>query len=156
MLSNEKNKKFLRWPAYRAGEYLYFHLYKRNCDTMTAINQLSRFIHINPKNFSYSGTKDRRAITCQAVTVKKVEATRLYNAVNNLKKNKSGHIFSVGNFKYVKEPLRLGSLYGNHFTIILRNINVDFSSCLDGLNSVQKWFYKLWYTKIWYKIYTYT
>lgn len=71
-------------------------------DTMTAISQLSYALHCKPKIFSYSGTKDKRAVTTQRVTAYRVTEERLAYS------NKSCPNLSVGNCKYVKEELRLG------------------------------------------------
>lgn len=71
-------------------------------DTMTAISQLSSSLHCKPKIFSYSGTKDKRAVTTQRVTAYRVTEERLAYA------NKSCPNLSVGNCKYVNEELRLG------------------------------------------------
>ncbi|XP_018421944.1 PREDICTED: pseudouridylate synthase 7 homolog isoform X1 [Nanorana parkeri] len=103
------------WPKSR-GAYCHFVLYKENKDTMDAINVLSKFLRVKPNIFSYMGTKDKRAITVQAIAVLKITAQRLVHL------NKCLMNFKLGNFTYQKYPLKLGELQGNHFTVILRNI----------------------------------
>lgn len=104
--------------AARGGEFLYFHLYKENKDTMDAVNAIQRTLRLKNKNFGYAGTKDRRAITVQAVTVQKL------NAEDVVKMNAMNRNIKVGNFKYVKEPLKLGQLSGNRFGITLRQVSM--------------------------------
>ncbi|KAL5517364.1 hypothetical protein EMCRGX_G002901 [Ephydatia muelleri] len=106
------------WPRDRP-DYCWFVMYKENRDTLEAINLLSSLIRIKSSMFQYAGTKDKRAITTQAVTVFRVPAERLVS-LNRASKN-----VQVGNFEYVKEPLRLGSLAGNHFTVVLRKVRCD-------------------------------
>ncbi|XP_077120869.1 pseudouridylate synthase 7 homolog isoform X1 [Ranitomeya variabilis] len=103
------------WPKSR-GSFCHFVLYKENKDTMDAINVLSRFLRVKPNIFSYMGTKDKRAITVQAIAVLKITAQRLAHL------NKCLMNFKLGNFTYQKNPLKLGELQGNHFTVVLRNI----------------------------------
>lgn len=104
------------WPKSR-GTYCHFVLYKENKDTMDAINVLSKFLRVKPNIFSYMGTKDKRAITVQAIAVLKITAQRLAHL------NKCLMNIKLGNFTYQKYPLKLGELQGNHFTVILRNIS---------------------------------
>ncbi|XP_075713411.1 pseudouridylate synthase 7 homolog isoform X2 [Rhinoderma darwinii] len=103
------------WPKSR-GSFCHFVLYKENKDTMDAINVLSKFLRVKPNIFSYMGTKDKRAITVQAIAVLKITAQRLSHL------NKCLMNFKLGNFTYQKNPLKLGELQGNHFTVVLRNI----------------------------------
>uniref|UniRef100_A0A8C5R5U4 Pseudouridylate synthase 7 homolog n=1 Tax=Leptobrachium leishanense TaxID=445787 RepID=A0A8C5R5U4_9ANUR len=103
------------WPKSR-GNFCHFVLYKENKDTMDAINVLSKFLRVKPNIFSYMGTKDKRAITVQEIAVLKISAQRLAHL------NKCLMNFKLGNFSYQKNPLKLGELQGNHFTVILRNI----------------------------------
>ncbi|XP_076249525.1 pseudouridine synthase 7 [Calliopsis andreniformis] len=101
----------------RNGEYCYFLLHKVNMDTMDALNQLAMSLRMKPNNFSYAGTKDRRAWTTQWVSLKKVEPSDILRIAKNIRGA------YVGNFKFAKEPLKLGMLNGNHFRIALRNVN---------------------------------
>ncbi|XP_012602147.2 pseudouridylate synthase 7 homolog isoform X3 [Microcebus murinus] len=103
------------WPKSR-GSYCHFVLYKENKDTMDAINVLSKYLRVKPNIFSYMGTKDKRAITVQEIAVLKITAQRLAHL------NKCLMNFKLGNFSYQKNPLKLGELQGNHFTVVLRAI----------------------------------
>eukprot|EP00047_Mylnosiga_fluctuans_P005870 m.243244 g.243244 ORF g.243244 m.243244 type:complete len:621 (-) comp14197_c0_seq1:211-2073(-) len=105
--------------AKASGPYCQFVLLKTNKDTISAVSLLARFMHINEGRFTYSGTKDRRAITTQLVTAQGVGAAQ----VAGLNKRLIG--IRCGNFKPVREPLRLGALSGNRFVITLRNVDAD-------------------------------
>ena len=99
------------------GKYCYFLLHKVNMDTMDALNRLAMNLHLKPNNFSYAGTKDRRAWTTQWVCVKKIRPTNILRAARNIRGA------YVGNFKFETECLKLGMLSGNCFRIALRNVS---------------------------------
>ncbi|GFP99227.1 pseudouridylate synthase 7 homolog [Phtheirospermum japonicum] len=71
---------------------------------------------VQPRSFGFAGTKDKRAVTTQRVTVFKQRASKLAALNERLIGIK------VGNFCYVNEGLVLGQLQGNRFTITLRSI----------------------------------
>ncbi|XP_041441200.1 pseudouridine synthase 7 L homeolog isoform X2 [Xenopus laevis] len=118
------------WPKAR-GSYCHFVLYKENKDTMDAINVLSKFLRIKPNIFSYMGTKDKRAITVQEIAVLKITAQRLAHL------NKCLMNFKLGNFTYQKNPLKLGELQGNHFTVVLRNITGTSEQVVQAMTSLR-------------------
>ncbi|RIA96010.1 pseudouridine synthase [Glomus cerebriforme] len=127
-----KQQKNDIWNAL-GGSYCQFTLYKENRDTIEAINFLGKLLKVHSKTFSYAGTKDRRAITVQKVTANRIKAERLFGMNSNLRGMK------LGNFKYVKDPLKLGDLRGNHFVITIRNVQVEneeiISKAMDSLQS---------------------
>lgn len=106
------------WPQ-NVGKFLRFHLYKENKDTQEALGVIGNMLGIQPKSFGFSGTKDKRAVTTQRVTVYKQRASRLASL------NKRLFGIKMGDFCYVKEGLCLGQLLGNRFTITLRGIVAD-------------------------------
>ncbi|VDP70852.1 unnamed protein product [Echinostoma caproni] len=106
-------------PSFRVPKnqaYCRFVLYKEGKDTISAIQLLSRCLHIRPGSFAYAGTKDRRAITTQFVTLKGIDSHRL-SALNRKLRG-----IRLGNFSYVPRPLFLGDLDGNRFTLVLRSV----------------------------------
>ncbi|KAH8937329.1 hypothetical protein BDL97_16G022100 [Sphagnum fallax] len=111
------------WPSDRP-KFLRFFLFKENKDTQDALTVISRMLHVQPKLFGFSGTKDKRAITTQQVTVFKQPAERLA-ALNE-------RLFGIriGNFSYVDKPLVLGQLSGNRFSVVLRGVVADSSETI--------------------------
>ncbi|XP_071960037.1 pseudouridylate synthase 7 homolog isoform X2 [Antedon mediterranea] len=110
-----RKRKNAGWPKKRP-EYCKFALYKENKDINDVINIICKYLKMSTHLFSFAGSKDKRAITVQEVTVKKVFATRLSQL------NKVLRGIKLGNFSYVKTPLSLGDLSGNHFIVVLRNV----------------------------------
>lgn len=103
------------WPS-QDGKYLQFHFYKENKDTQDALMVLGKMLGIQSKSFGIAGTKDKRAVTTQRVTVFKQQASRLAAL------NKRLYGIKVGDFSYVDKALVLGQLSGNRFTITLRRV----------------------------------
>ncbi|XP_021817485.1 multisubstrate pseudouridine synthase 7 isoform X2 [Prunus avium] len=101
------------------GKFLRFHLYKENKDTQEALGIIGKMLGVQPRSFGFAGTKDKRAVTTQRVTVFKQLASRLAALNDRLIGIK------VGDFCYVKEGLVLGQLMGNRFTITLRGVVAD-------------------------------
>lgn len=97
------------------GEHLHFSLYKENRDTMEAISFLARQLHIKPGDFKFAGTKDRRAVTVQRVSVYKAKINQMINIGKKLIGAR------IGNFEYQQYGLELGDLCGNEFLITLRD-----------------------------------
>ncbi|KAH7543682.1 hypothetical protein FEM48_Zijuj02G0211100 [Ziziphus jujuba var. spinosa] len=103
----------------KAGKFLRFHLYKENKDSQEALGLIGKMLGIKPRSFGFAGTKDKRAVSTQRVTVFKLRANRLAALNDRLIGIK------VGDFCYVEEGLLLGQLLGNRFTITLRGVVAD-------------------------------
>ena len=94
--------------------YTTFNLVKINKDTFEAVRLISDALGIPPKAIEYSGLKDKRAISVQQASIKG-------NHVEKLRKLKINDIF-IRNINPSKYPVKLGSNWGNHFEITIRNI----------------------------------
>lgn len=94
----------------KSGKYTYFLLEKRNYNTEKVIQKLSRYYNIPRKRFGYAGSKDKRAVTKQYCSVKgRIKAVELND-------------ISVKVVGYGDEPISLGDLSSNKFTITIRNV----------------------------------
>lgn len=122
------------WPPDRPA-YLKFALYKENKDTMEAVSQLARMTQLPQKLFSYAGTKDKRAITCQWVTAWKVPAEKIDRSVKAELARGYRHL-RTGHYSYVPQPLKLGDLQGNRFTIVLRDVDADEKECISAVEAL--------------------
>ncbi|GBG83207.1 hypothetical protein CBR_g36821 [Chara braunii] len=103
------------WPPNR-GKFLRFHLYKENKDLQEALYVVGQMLRVQGKSFGFSGTKDKRGVTVQRVTVFKQTAERLA-ALNARLRG-----IRLGDFAYVDKGLRLGMLSGNQFRFGSLNI----------------------------------
>ncbi|XP_057439468.1 multisubstrate pseudouridine synthase 7 isoform X2 [Lotus japonicus] len=64
------------WPQI-GGKFLRFNLYKENKDTQEALGVVGTMLGIQQRSFGFAGTKDKRAVSTQRVTVYKQQASRL-------------------------------------------------------------------------------
>jgi len=96
------------------GRYLYFKLSKREENTLDAIKQLSKALHLPEKNFGVAGNKDKQAVTEQVCSV-------LGTTKENLLKVKLENV-TLEFLGYGEIPISLGDLEGNYFEIVVRNL----------------------------------
>ena len=97
------------------GEYTEFNIVKKDWDTHRLIHKLRRRLRVSRKRFSFAGTKDRRALTVQRMSVWKIHPSKLLELrIKDVK---------ILNPIYAKTPISLGDLWGNNFTIIIRDIS---------------------------------
>ncbi|NWS26090.1 PUS7L protein, partial [Polioptila caerulea] len=98
--------------------YTAFTLQKENLETLEAIGLLAAELGVLPSDFSYTGIKDKRAITLQPMVVKKVTPERLKEIGNKMEKKG----MKIYNIRPAHQHLRLGQLKGNHFDIVVRDL----------------------------------
>ncbi|NXG58011.1 PUS7L protein, partial [Hemiprocne comata] len=98
--------------------YTAFTLQKENLETLEAIGLLAAELGVLPSDFSYTGIKDKKAITYQPMVVKKVTPERL-KEIGSKMENKGMRIHNIHS---ACQHLRLGQLKGNHFDIIVRDL----------------------------------
>lgn len=102
---------------------------------MDALNHMAKTLRIHPKAFGVAGTKDRRAVTVQRVSIKNRSPNSLI-AVNERIAN-----VKIGDFKYEQDPIRLNDHDGNEFVLVLKNCifsgteNLSFEERLKVANS---------------------
>ncbi len=112
------------------SKYIKFIVQKKGLSTFDVVNILAASLRIPRHMVGYAGLKDKRAITTQHMTVPS-------RAADNLRFLRLSKI-EVRNAHYVKTSLRIGDLWGNQFTIVLRDIERDSSMVYDALNSLAK------------------
>ena len=78
-------------------------------------------MHISFKRIAYNGNKDKRALTSQRITIFKLDPERL---------NINSERMFARDVAYSNEPCKIGKLYGNSFTVFVRNFDstVDIES----------------------------
>ncbi|CAG9853941.1 unnamed protein product [Phyllotreta striolata] len=120
-----------QWPEH-IGDYIHFIVYKEKMDTLEAIFKISSAIGIGPSQFQHAGNKDRRAITSQWFSAKRIEPWKL------IIKTKQLYNIKIGNIKFKNAPLKLGKLKGNRFRIALRNVTASDEVILEALNNLKQ------------------
>lgn len=97
------------------GKYAYFRMKKESYTTVRAIQHIAKSLNIERKRFGFAGSKDKIAVTEQAVSVFGVSKERLEGV-----KLKDIKIEFLG---YGDSPISLGDLEGNEFEIVIRNLD---------------------------------
>ena len=113
--------------------YIHFTLQKTNRDTQDALGYLSRTLHVNIKDLSVAGTKDKRGVTVQRVSLRRGNKTveDVWKSANQSNRRSMEEILSqrgdrgvrIGDLNYRKAGLELGMLKGNTFVITLRYVS---------------------------------
>lgn len=117
--------------------FVKFVLHKENVDTMEAIQQMAQRLCLNTKDFSYAGTKDRRAITRQFVVARFVNPAKIAG-INKTSNSAGAKNLRVSNLTKADGPLRLGDLQGNRFTLILRDLKGETKDIEEALSSLKE------------------
>ena len=98
------------------GEFVAVKVRKTDCNTLFVGEQLAKFAGISARNMSYAGLKDRKAVTEQWLSLQmpgkptpdfsqfSLEGVEILDVTRHQRK------------------IRIGSLQGNHFEILLRNV----------------------------------
>ncbi|VIO87371.1 Uncharacterized protein BM_BM1681 [Brugia malayi] len=116
LVLDKGSRKRRIWPANRP-DYVHFTLCKENKDTHYALSVISKFLGIKNSSFGICGTKDRRALTTQRVSLYRCEIERLR------KLNAKLRGIRLTDFTSSSKPCKLGDLWGNRFKIILRDVH---------------------------------
>ncbi|KAG5220221.1 tRNA uridine synthase [Salix suchowensis] len=112
--------------------YIHFSMQKTNRDTQDALGYLARTLHVNIRDLAVAGTKDKRGVTVQRVSLKRNNKTvedvfKLANGISGRKsveealKKRGDRGVRITDFNYRKAGLELGMLKGNAFVITLRS-----------------------------------
>jgi len=97
----------------KSGNYTLFELKKKYYTTLAALKKIASKLHIPLKDIGFAGNKDKQAITSQicsikGVSKKRIEALELDN-------------ITISVLGFSDEPVNLGDLKGNKFTLIIRD-----------------------------------
>ncbi|KFY02211.1 hypothetical protein O988_02324 [Pseudogymnoascus sp. VKM F-3808] len=123
-IPRNQQKGKLGW-AELGGEHLHFSLLKENKDTMEVISFISSRLGMKPRSFAFAGTKDRRGVTVQRVSVFRKNAEQIAHLNRDMWGSK------IGDYTYEKHALELGDLTGNEFHITLRDCQFPDAENLD-------------------------
>ncbi|KAJ9474233.1 Multisubstrate pseudouridine synthase 7 [Pseudozyma hubeiensis] len=158
--------------------YIHFLLHKTNRDHQEAMGMLAESMRLGgggggrgrgrgrggfagraggrppTKDLAVAGTKDKRAVTVQRVSLKRNRKTledvyRLVNGINadvsapkgkgkgrgrtvlDATTTRADRGIRIGHLQYAQQPLKLGQLKGNEFTITLRNVRPSSPNPVD-------------------------
>ncbi len=141
--NNNSRRQKSKWPSDRP-DYLQFVMYKENMDTGFACKEIVQRINQRKVRIAYAGMKDKRGVTTQFCTLYRQEPQALagINRGGRGGGNTTGGgvgILRVGNFEFVEKELSLGSLIGNRFDIVLRNVDVSTAKDEERIPLTKQW-----------------
>lgn len=99
------------------SKFMILKLKKRNWNTVSAVRELSFALGVSSKDINFAGTKDKNAVTSQFVSVNTNRKNLAQKFPLSLKEG-----LNVEFVGYSNERLNLGSLIGNKFQIMVRNL----------------------------------
>ncbi len=132
IFNSDKTPDFGNLDFNSPKDFLWCEMEKKDIDHFQAIKDLASKIGKWNDSIGYSGSKDKRAITSQRVSI-------FQPNLELLKKFNHPNIF-LKNFKWAKRKIKIGYLKGNHFRIIIRDLDkkdaIKISNKIRGL----EWF----------------
>jgi tRNA pseudouridine13 synthase len=98
----------------KEGKYLILELTKRDWDTHHLTRTLAKVLQISQKRIGVAGTKDKRALTTQKISIFDIDASEVEHVhLKDIKLKVLGRS---------RKSIELGDLWGNDFTLTIRNI----------------------------------
>jgi len=110
------------------GSYLIVELTKRNWDTHRLIRELSRILRVSQDRFGWAGTKDKRALTRQRISIWDMSEEELARV-----RLKDVELKPVGRSN---KKISLGDLWGNRFKITIRDIGLSQEEALSRVKDI--------------------
>ena len=107
-------EELIKIPLKEKGNQIYFWLTKKNWTTEAAIRAISMACNVSQRRFKFAGSKDKIAITKQLVSAFKIPAEVLQKI---RLKDISIKVIGQG-----EAPISLGTLTGNKFEIVVRDL----------------------------------
>lgn len=107
----------LGYPMSGEGEFVVVRLRKTNCNTVFVGEHLAKFAGIHVRNMGYAGLKDRHAVTEQSIC--------LHMPGKETPDFSQFELAGVDIIEVTRHnrKIRTGSLAGNHFEILLRDLH---------------------------------
>jgi tRNA pseudouridine13 synthase len=112
-----------------SNRFVTFTVQKMGLSTMDVANILASTLKISRNYVSYAGLKDKRAITTQQMSVPS-------SAADSLKTLELSRI-EVRKIFYTRHPIQIGDLWGNRFTVLLKDIESDCDSAVEAANQLK-------------------
>jgi tRNA pseudouridine13 synthase len=112
------------------SRFIHFEMQKMGLSTMDVSKIIAAELKLPQQLVGYAGLKDKRAVSTQLMSVPK-------SARESLQKLLLSRI-EIRNLYYSKKPIEIGDLWGNRFTILVRNIDVDCETAANLIEDIRK------------------
>jgi tRNA pseudouridine13 synthase len=111
-----------------AGEYLIARMTKENWETHHLLRDISRHLGISDERIGIAGTKDKRAVTTQVMSIRGISEEKLSKV--DLPRVR---LEPIGR---ANKDIGLGDLWGNEFDVIIRNIELPAEELESRLKAI--------------------
>ena len=111
------------------SRFLTFSAQKMGLSTMDLATILASSLKISRNFTTYAGLKDKRAITVQTMSVPAKAAER----ITTLELSR----IAIRDVRYTRHPVQIGDLWGNRFTILLKEGSTDRELANDTLEQLK-------------------
>lgn len=102
---------------------------KMGLSTLDATSLLSASLRISRHMVTYAGLKDKRALTCQRVSIP-------IAALDALRRLELSRVW-LRDLSYARNALNIGDLWGNRFTILVRDLDVSYERATEVIDEMQ-------------------
>jgi len=99
------------------SKYVQFVLQKMGLSTLDAATIVAAAVKVSRHLVTYAGLKDKRALTVQAMSL----PAQAFESLCRIHLSR----IAVREPQYVRRPIQIGDLWGNRFTIVLKDLKVD-------------------------------
>ncbi|MCW8826287.1 MAG: tRNA pseudouridine(13) synthase TruD [Gammaproteobacteria bacterium] len=126
----------LGFEASGEGEHAFLTVRKRNSNSDWIARQIARLVGVQKMDVGLAGMKDRRAVTTQAFTV--TTTGREEPDWSLLNRDQDGEQIELLSVSRHRRKLKRGELAGNHFTIVLRQVDGDQAEIDNRLATIKE------------------
>jgi tRNA pseudouridine13 synthase len=113
----------IQTPKGEPNRFVTFTVQKMGLSTMDVANIIAASLRISRTHITYAGLKDKRAITTQSMSVPSKSVESLFALELSRIAIRDAH--------YTRHPIQIGDLWGNRFTILIKDITSDCESALE-------------------------
>jgi tRNA pseudouridine13 synthase len=108
---------------------VHMRMQKMGLSTLDATSLLSASLKISRHMVTYAGLKDKRALTCQRVSIP-------ITALDALRGLEFSRVW-LRDLCYARNALNIGDLWGNRFTILVRDLDLSYDRAVEAINEMQ-------------------
>lgn len=126
-------------PAYLpsgTGEHLYLRVEKRDASTADAARAMASVLGVRDRDVGYAGQKDRRAVTTQWLSIHLPGGATRHPELTARPPVIEDDRFSIREWGWHSNKLRLGHLRGNRFVLVVRELAVEPAEALERASRI--------------------
>jgi tRNA pseudouridine13 synthase len=114
----------------KPDRFVTFTVQKMGLSTMSVANILASSLKVSRNHVTYAGLKDKRAITVQSMSV----PAKAIELLPTLELSR----IDIRDARFTRHPVQIGDLWGNRFSVLLRDIGSDCSSALEVASQLRE------------------